>query len=281
MHLVTNKAAPSRPLGDDPSRSYASKLDRFAQFAETELRQLFRELSPAGDKATLDLGCGIGLATRWLADQVSGNSLVVGVDLSAPHLRHARQYYSGPLIQADVSNLCFRTRTVDFVWCCNTLNHVAEPALVLANVGKLLAPGGRIALAQSAILPDMYFAWDSHLEEQIRAACYAYYRDKYGLSWEDTTGIRGVIGLLQRAGFRDVRARTYVIERTQPLTSIDRAYFLETVFAGYWGTKLAPHASAEVRQALADLTDPASPSFCLNRPDFHHVQTLTVFQGAV
>ncbi len=278
---MTSKTTPSRPLGDDPSRSYATKLDRFAQFAEPELRRVFRDLAPAGDNPTLDLGCGTGLGTRWLADQVSGNSLVIGVDLSAPHLRHARRHHPGPLIQADVSHLCLRAQAVGFVWCCNTINHVAEPALVLANVATILSPGGRIVLAQSAVLPDMYFAWDSRLEEQIHAACYAYYRAKYGLSCQDTTGVRGVIGLLQRAGFRDVGVRTYVIERTQPLTSVDRAYFLETVFAGYWGSKIAPHLSAEAWQALTDLTDPASSSFCLDRPDFHHIQTLTVFQGAV
>ncbi len=127
----------------------------------------------------------------------------------------------------------------------------------------------------------MYFAWDSHLEEQIRAACYAYYRDKYGLSREDTTGVRGVIGLLRGAGFHDVRVRTYVIERTQPLTPADRAYFVESVFKGYWGDKLVPYLSAEAWEAVTELTDPKSPGFWLDRPDFHHVQTLTVFQGTV
>ncbi len=278
---MTSRATPSRPLGDDPSRSYASQIDRFSQFAEPELRRVMRDLVRPGEKATVDLGCGTGLGTRWLAEQVSGNRLVIGVDLSAPHLRGARRSYSGPLVQADVSNLCLRAQSVSFVWCCNTINHVAEPALVLANVATILSPGGRIALAQSAVLPDMYFAWDSHLEEQVRTACHAYYREKYGLSHEDTTGVRGVLGLLQRAGFHDVRVRTHVIERTQPLTSVDRAYFLETVFAGYWGTKVAPHMSAEALEELTDLTDPASSSFCLDRPDFHHVQTLTVFQGAV
>jgi SAM-dependent methyltransferase len=269
----------ARPLGDAPDRSYVRKLELFARFVEPELKRIFAELAlPAGSVA-LDLGCGAGLATRWLHESLR-SGYVVGLDLSLPHLRGASANHV-PLVQADGGRPCFRERAFDFIWACNTVNHLASPVEALRRLGRLLRYGGRLALAQSGLLPDMFFAWDAPLEDAVRAACHRAYRERYGLRLDDTAGVRALLGQMLAAGFSDVSVRTHVVERIQPLREADRDYLLHAIFAGAWGEKIHRYLSRDERARLRDNCDPLSREYCLDRPDFHHLQTLTVCEGRI
>jgi ubiquinone/menaquinone biosynthesis C-methylase UbiE len=268
-----------RLLGDAPNRSYAGKLERFEAFAAPELRRVFEDLDLPARGTALDLGCGTGFATHLLAEQAGPAVTVVGLDLSWPHLRAARRQHALPLIQGDAARLCFRDAAFDFIWSCNVINHLEDPVASLGALRRPLRIGGQLVVAQSAFLPEMFFAWDAPLDDAVRAACHRYYRERYGLHVADTASVRGVIGLMRAAGFDDVVPRTYVLERAQPLSQVDRRYFQEAVFDGVWGERIGPYLDAEQREKLRRNCDPTSPDYCLNRADFHHVQTLTVCTG--
>src|SRR5262245_42919764 len=191
--------ASSRPLADTPYRSYAGKLERFARFIAPELRSVFSGLGLDRSAKVLDVGCGVAIATRLVAGLLGSEAQVVGVDLSLPHLHAARGPSDvGPLdialLQADAAKLCFRDATFDLIWSCNTINHLGDPVAALVAMRSALRPGGRVVLAQSSFLPEMYFAWDAPLDEAVRRACHEYYRERYGLARNDTARIRGVIG---------------------------------------------------------------------------------------
>lgn len=267
------------PLADAPDRSYAEKLDRFAQFAAPELQRIFADFAPPPGAVALDLGCGTGVAARWFEKQVGAQGLVVGVDLSRPHLRAMGEVGSSARVQADAGQLCFRDAAFDFIWSCNTINHLAAPVEALRAMHALLRNHGRLVLAQSGFLPEMFFAWDAPLDEAVRRACHAYYRARYSLAVADTAALRGLLHLLQTAGFRRGRVRTYVIERVQPLAAEDRTYLETTLFADTWGARLQPYLLPSEWEALRRQTDPESDDYCLDRPDFHHLQTLTVCEG--
>jgi ubiquinone/menaquinone biosynthesis C-methylase UbiE len=240
---------------------------------------MFAGLGLAPGAAVLDVGCGVGIATRMLAQLLGRDARVVGIDLSLPHLHAAGPARDVSLLQADASMLCFKDRSFDLIWSCNTINHLSDPVRALTDMRKALRPAGRIVLAQSGFLPEMFFAWDAPLDEAVRAACHQYYRERYGLTLDDTARVRGLVGLLQRAKLRVGRVRTLVIERVQPLTAADCAYFEETIFRGSWGERLRPFLTPAQWQALCNNTDPASAEYCLDREDFHHIQTLTICES--
>jgi SAM-dependent methyltransferase len=230
----------------------------------------------------LDAGCGVGLSSRWLAEQVGASGLVVGCDLSGPHLQLATSEPGDvrpTFVQCDIGTPPFQPGTFDLIWCANTINHLRDPVEGVRQLAATLRPGGRIALLQSGFLPDMFFAWDERLEREVTRAVRHYYRDKYGLSEQATTGMRGLVGLVQRAGLPTIETATIVIERTQPLSDVDRDYLHNAVFTGYWGERLRPYLVDADWAGVQKLCDPSSPEYALKRSDFHHLQTLTMVVG--
>jgi len=269
-------------LGDTPQRTYTTKLDLFNRFAEPELRLAIAGLGLRPNDTVLDAGCGAGLITAWLAEQVPGG-LAVGLDLATAHIQHAaRRPESGlplTLAQGDMVDLPFEAASFDLVWSSNAINHLRHPVDGLKTIARFLKPGGRLALGQSAFLADMVFAWDARLEKEVTLAVRRYYRDKYNLDERDTAHVRNLLGWLKQAGLNQVTAQTIIIERAAPLSEADIVYFVEGVFKGYWGHRVQPYLSAEDWAELEQLCDPASPHFAPRRPDFHHLQTFTLVTG--
>jgi SAM-dependent methyltransferase len=172
-------------------------------------------------------------------------------------------------------------RSFDLVWSVNTINHLREPLAGVRVLATLLCPGGRIAVGQSSLLPEMFFAWDSRLERLTTEAVHRYYRDRYGLTERELADARSIVGLLRRAALRNVRVQTFIIERVSPLNHADEAYLLEAIFRDTWGERLRPYLSGEDYDELTALCDPRHPEFALRRTDFHFLQTFTLAVGQV
>jgi SAM-dependent methyltransferase len=276
-------ARPAGLLGDTTARDYSRKLRLFNAFVEPELRQAIAGLGLKQGMRVLDAGCGTGEALGWLRDAVAPQGIVVGMDLAAAHVSAARA--STPpevmLLQGDVRQSPLTPQSFDFVWSVNTINHLREPRACVEELAGLLCRGGRIALGQSSLLPEMFFAWDSRLERLTTEAVRRYYRDRYGLSERDLADTRSIVGLLRRAGMHNVRAQTLIVERVSPLKPADEAYLLEAIFRDTWGERLRPYLSVEDYDELIALCDPEHAAFALHRADFHFLQTFTVAVGAV
>jgi SAM-dependent methyltransferase len=273
--------APLGRLGDTPERDYSRKLRLFNALAEPELRAAIASVHPEPGMRVLDAGCGTGETLGWLAAAVAPGGLAVGVDLSTTHLDVARAKLppNALLLQADLERTPLRMASFDLIWSVNTVHHLRDPAAGARALVGLLRPGGRLALGQSSLLPDMYFAWDARLERLTTEAVRSYYRDRYHLSENDLTAVRGLLGVLRNAGLVKVTARTYVIERCAPLDARAREWLLEAIFRGTWGERLRPYLSIADYEELTRLCDPQHPQFALHRPDFHFVQTFTLAVG--
>lgn len=270
-------------LGDTTQRNYVEKLRLFNAFAQPELREAIGALSlPAGSRV-LDAGCGTGETVGWFQQAVGARGMVVGVDLATAHVRIARGNAPAqvPVLQGDLLHPPFAESSFDLIWAVNTLNHLHDPVAGVRMLSRLLSPGGRIAVGQSSLVPDMYFAWDSRLERCVNEAVRAYYRRRYGRSERELAGVRSLAGWLQRAGLRSVRVRTRMIERTQPLAAADQRYLLECIFRGTWGERLREHLAVQDFEELMRLCSPDDDGYALRRPDFHFMQSLTIAVGTL
>ncbi|MEU6646116.1 methyltransferase domain-containing protein [Saccharomonospora sp. NPDC046836] len=97
----------------------------------------------------LDVGCGPGSVTAELGWAVGPDGLAVGVDISAPMLKRAASVHTAPnvgFLRADAGRLPVRDDTFHGVTCLAMLQLVPEPAVVLAELARVLTPGGRLVI---------------------------------------------------------------------------------------------------------------------------------------
>lgn len=276
-------ARPPAPglLGDTPERDYARKLRLFNAFAAPELAQAIGGLGLCGDMRLLDAGCGTGEVLQRLRDSAGPHAQVLGIDLSAAHVRAARETVDGSItvLQGDLLTAPLARASFDFIWSANTLNHLHDPVAGLRRLVTLLRTRGRVAIGQSSLLPELYFAWDSRLERLTREAVRRYYEHRYGLAEHDLAGTRNLLGWMHGADLRKIAVRTLIIERTAPLEPAAREYLLAGIFRGTWGERLRPYLEPRDYDALCGLCAPDDPGFALQRRDFHFIQTFTLAVG--
>lgn len=268
-------------LGDTTHRDYARKLRLFNTFAAPELDRVILGLGLRDGMRILDAGCGTGEVLRRLRESAGPHAEVFGIDLSAAHVRAARQAVRGcvTILQGDLMRAPLPPASFDLIWSANTINHLRDPIAGVRRLTALLRTGGRVAVGQSSLLPELYFAWDSRLERLTREAVRRYYEDRYGLGEHDLDRARNLLGWMQGADLSNITARTLVIERTAPLAPADREYLLEGIFEGTWGERLRPYLASSDHEALRRLCAPDHPEFALRRRDFHFIQTFTLLVG--
>lgn len=110
--------------GTERARGFA---DRFRQVLDPAL-------------PVLDVGTGTGIVAAELA---AGGLTVCGVDLSLPMLSHARPRLAGRVMAANAARLPLRDACFSQAISSWVLHLVPDVAAVLADVGRVLRPGGR------------------------------------------------------------------------------------------------------------------------------------------
>jgi len=112
---------------------------------ESEL--MLNYLKPAPGEMILDAGCGTGVFTR---DIISGGSQVIGLDISFPMLRRAREKSGGVRFQpiwGDISTLPFREESFDKVVSITALEFIAEAKSAVADLFRVARRGGVVVVA--------------------------------------------------------------------------------------------------------------------------------------
>ncbi len=110
---------------------------------------------PAGGVA-LDVGSGPGNVTASLAHAAGPDGLALGVDISEPMLERAVSAQAGPqvgFLRADAQKLPFRDETVDAAVSLAVLQLIPNPSATLAEMVRVLRPGGRMAVMVPTVGP--------------------------------------------------------------------------------------------------------------------------------
>ncbi|HEY8816610.1 MAG TPA: methyltransferase domain-containing protein [Candidatus Dormibacteraeota bacterium] len=118
---------------------------------DEEHRMALEMLSIDPGDRVLDVACGPGNFSRDFA-RAASDGLVVGIDASGPMLGVAVRDTEGAnvaYLRGDACALPFRDGSFDAVCCFAALYLIEEPMLALAEIVRVLAPGGRVALLTS------------------------------------------------------------------------------------------------------------------------------------
>ena len=158
LDLLGSAPAADTPKNTGPIQSaWASPIgsmlyDR-AQVVARRLMTAFQhpmewlDIPPGG--VALDVGSGPGNVTASLARAAGPGGLALGVDISEPMLARAVRAAAGPqvgFLRADAQRLPFRDETFDAVISIAMLQLIPEPSAALAEMVRVLRPGGRMAV---------------------------------------------------------------------------------------------------------------------------------------
>jgi SAM-dependent methyltransferase len=132
-----------------PGIRVAADYLRQAATAAASLKTTSHEALDLGPAArVLDLGCGPGLDVRALARE---GRLVVGADHDADLLTQARSDVppQSGFVRADAAALPFASGSFDAARAERLLQHVPDPAAVVAEMTRVTRGGGRVVLVDT------------------------------------------------------------------------------------------------------------------------------------
>lgn len=156
---------------EDPEAA-ASFYTRHKRWSLRDARDLVKRLRAAGLNGgrVLDAGCGFGTLAIEVAKAFPGTK-VVGIDISRPMLdialSEARDAGLGERVTFETRNITslgYEDGTFDAVISVNVLHHVEPPERMLAEIDRVLRPGGIL------IIKDLRRSWLGHLDHVIASA---------------------------------------------------------------------------------------------------------------
>jgi SAM-dependent methyltransferase len=123
--------------------------------AELEKRLLAKALAGFQKARTaLDIGCGTGYFTRWLASQ---GLEVVGLDPSMHMLREARREGSASCILGDALNLPFAEGSFDLAVFVTSLEFISDPGRAIAEASRVARRGLLLGVLNQWSLPTLQY----------------------------------------------------------------------------------------------------------------------------
>lgn len=133
------------PPSDEPF-DFRRQAGTYGTFRRDYSERLYAAIDaaagPAAGRRAVDLGCGTGFVTASLARR---GWRPVGIDFSAPMLAEARVTGLPSLQRARAEALGVRSGVAALV-TCGTAFHWFAPQPALAEIARVLAPGGWVAL---------------------------------------------------------------------------------------------------------------------------------------
>ena len=219
---------------------------------EQEGRRLARLVEllgrPLAGLALLNVGCGTG---GFNVAAARAGAEAWGVDLSAEAARlAAARAPAGRIVRAPAEALPFRTGCFDLVYCYSTLEHVGDAGRAVAEMARVLRPGGAL-----------------YLHTPSRAACF---ETHYKVVW-----VPGLPAIAQRAYLR-LRGRPTGFLSTLRLVSLGECQRWLAAAGAPVARVLADGARRPVPSRLGPLIG-AYYRLCRVQP---HIELLAVKGGA-
>lgn len=261
----------ARQMADE---SMVRNLAAQAEAIWPQERQYFEGYALPDGARILDLGCGTGEISARLAAQFPGAS-VLGVDVLEVHIEYATARY------AELApRLAFRTgdgfaldlpdASFDLVVCRHMLQSVPEPERIVAELQRVLKPGGRLhLLAEDYSM--MHFHPVHHDTDAFFQQGIVVFGEKTGV---DLRSGRKMYTVARELGFSGVTVRYVVVDTVR----VDRDLFAQIWEAwrdGY-AEVIAEHSGLAPDLVLDIWNDMIA---CIRNPDGYGVWLIPIITG--
>lgn len=140
-------------LDEATVKAFGEEWERFGEFSDSEIQSIASEYFDvvpekdySGFRRALDLGCGSGRWSRYLATRVSElesvdpSAAVEVAQLNLKEFDHVRVTRSG------LDDLPFPKESFDFALCLGVLHHMPNTAKAVGDLCQFIKPGGKLLL---------------------------------------------------------------------------------------------------------------------------------------
>lgn len=142
----------------EAGRKWVAFGDTLDTLLHVAAERLLARADPRPGERVLDVGCGTGTTTRALAARVGAEGRVLGVDISEPMLRRARERAADlpqvDFLRADAQVHAFEPASVDLIVSRFGVMFFDDPVAAFRNLAGALRPGGRTCFVAWAPLEE-------------------------------------------------------------------------------------------------------------------------------
>lgn len=135
--LITPEAAPAEHTsfyGQDDDARFGRDGDSIDPSAKNWVQEFVASLRP--EALVVEIGAGAGAFSGL-------HPRLASLDIS---WRALERFCTGPRVQADAQSLPFAAGSVDAIFSVFAIEHIPDPERALAEIDRVLAPGGRALL---------------------------------------------------------------------------------------------------------------------------------------
>jgi ubiquinone/menaquinone biosynthesis C-methylase UbiE len=159
-----------------------------------------KQLDLRTDGTLLDVGCGTGYATCYVAALLPDGK-AFGIDISQDMVDKAVERTPSELgdrvefRQAGAENIPYASDEFDYVLCTNSFHHYHQPTRALDEMRRVLKPGGSLVIFENAPDLSLYtWLWDRWLRLFEKGHVRYYPSSELGV-------------MIKQAGYKDVELR--------------------------------------------------------------------------
>ncbi len=245
------------------------------------MKQIINSLNLPFLSHGLDVGCGLGLQCRMLAEKVGLGGKITGLDLDSNILETAASLATKANLSSQIdfrqgsfANLPFEDQQFDWIWSTDCVGYpTGDMEAVLPELLRVVKFGGSVfisAWSSQQILPGYPL-----LENRLNADYSAYNPYLQGKLPENH--FLNMQYWFEKFGLEQVSVNTFSMDLQAPLTPLEQKA-LASLFEMLW-VRPVPSTSSQVWKDFDRLCKLESAEFLPARQDYYGFFTYTLFQA--
>lgn len=251
--------------------AYAGMMADYHRAFEPELRGVVAALRARSDDLIVDVACGDGSYSRWLAEGIGPDGKILAVDVSPAFLDLARRAVEADslvdrvqFVRMDLDHPALAASGADLAWCAQSLYSLPDPVQAVRRMARLVRDGGRIAVFESDELHHVSLPWPVDVELALRRAELEAFEArsdrpaKYYIA-------RDLPRVFREAGLPGCEVQSFAFSRQAPFDVPTRGFL--SAYLADLRERTAPRLDVAMRSRVDELADPGSALYLLDDPD--------------
>lgn len=240
---------------------------------QEQRRKMVDDLNLKKGDSILDIGCGPGLWSTFLAEKIYPDGKVIGIDIDSEFISYAERNLEDKykeiinFQEGDFSCLPFADESFDMVFFGNCFAYVTQYDKILQEQKRVIKVGGRIAIKDFEGSVIVINPIDPLLTLKVLTATAQSLNDNPPDPPFDNFAGRKLRQLLLNTGFKNVSVISYGVQIVPPLTPEAKRYIVGN--AQWYGKKAQPYLSEKDFKQWQEYFDDQSDQYILDSNEFY------------